>query len=252
MSCARFQQQKIETDILSRIQTSGELRVATTGDYRPFTYLSSNGSYSGMDIELAKNLADALNVNLIFVKTSWPTLSEDLKNNRFDIAMGGISRTVEREKIGSMSLGYITSGKTPVARCSDKIRFQTLEQIDQKDVKVIVNPGGTNEKFVRENLKKSSITVYQDNNTIFKQIVENKVDVMITDSTEVDLVVKLYPTLCAVTPGKTFDQSEKVYFMPKDMAWKTYVNKWLDPLIKENFVSIKYQEALKHFSSEKN
>ena len=50
----------------SRLQTildRGVLRVGTTGDYRPFTYLDkTDGTYSGFDIDLAHSLGAALGV----------------------------------------------------------------------------------------------------------------------------------------------------------------------------------------------
>ena len=49
-------------------------------------------------------------------------------------------------------------------------------------VKVIVNPGGTNERFARANYKQLKLIEYPDNVTIFQQIVDRKADVMITDA----------------------------------------------------------------------
>lgn len=215
-----------QTTILENVLNSKILRVGTTGDYKPFTYLNQS-HYEGIDIELAKNLAKSLNAKVKFVKTSWPTMRQDLKENKFDILMGGITKKLNKQQIGLFSSGYYTSGKTPIARCKDRDKYKSLGQIDRPNVKVIVNPGGTNQKFVKKHIKSAHIIVYNDNNTIFKQISERKADVMITDSIEVQLQSKLIPTLCATMPAKTFDKSEKAYLMPRDLIWREYVNAWL-------------------------
>jgi cyclohexadienyl dehydratase len=230
--------------ILAKIHQNGFIRVGTTGDYRPFSYLNSDGIYSGMDIALAQNLADSLKVKLVLVKTPWPNLSADVTADRFDIAMGGISKTPEREKIGFLSDGYWASGKTAIARCQETKKYLSLAQIDRPQVTVIVNPGGSNEKFLKANLSRAKILNYPDNNTIFDQIELKKADVMITDSSEVDLMTRLHRQLCAVTPGKTFDHSEFVYFMPVDLGWKEYVNGWLKRLMQKHVIEQAYEKAI--------
>ncbi|MCP4234839.1 MAG: transporter substrate-binding domain-containing protein [Aestuariibacter sp.] len=219
-----------QVTILDKVVHSKILRVGTTGDYKPFSYLN-DAKYEGIDIELAKILAKTLGAEVKFVKTSWPTLMHDLKANKFDIAMSGISKKLLRQQVGLFSKGYYVSGKTPISRCKDKGKFRNLESIDQPQVKLIVNPGGTNQKFVSKHIKLAQVIVHNDNNTIFEQIRRNNADIMITDSIEVRLQTKLYPDLCAAMPGETFDKFEKAYLMPRDLIWLEYVNAWLELLV---------------------
>ena len=157
------------------------------------------------------------------VPTSWPNLMRDFADDRFDIAMSGISINLERQRQAYFS----RDGKTPITLCSEEARFQTLEQIDQPGVTAIVNPGGTNEKFARANLKKARILVHPDNVTIFQQIVDGKADLMMTDAIEARLQSRLHPELCAVHPQQPFDFAEKAYLLPRDEAFKRYVDQWL-------------------------
>ena len=213
---------------LDDIRARGVLRVGTTGDYKPFSYRSNGGSpYLGVDVELAGQLAKALGVRLELVPTSWPTLMQDLGAERFDIAMSGVSVSLERQETALFSLPYLRDGKTAITRCADQARFQTLAQIDQPGVRLIVNPGGTNQRFVVANIKKASVAVHGDNVTIFEQIAAGRADLMITDAIEARLQQKLLPQLCAVHPEAPFDFSEKAYLLPRDLFWKAYVDQWL-------------------------
>ncbi|MEY4755117.1 MAG: hypothetical protein RJA34_15 [Pseudomonadota bacterium] len=215
-------------DRLDDIAARGVLRVGTTGDYKPFTFKNPvTGQYEGMDVDLAARLAQSLRVKLELVPTTWSKLMPDLEAGKFDIGVGGISVTLERQKTALFSLPYLRDGKTPIARCENQARFATLAQIDQPGVRVIVNPGGTNERFDRANLQHAQIVVYPDNVTIFEQLVAGKADLMITDATETLLQQKLQPGLCAVHPQAPFDFSEKAYLLPNDWRWKAYVDQWL-------------------------
>ncbi|NWB45562.1 transporter substrate-binding domain-containing protein [Pseudomonas gingeri] len=219
-------QQEATHSRLDHIVEQGVLRVGTTGDYKPFSYKNADG-FIGLDIELAEGLAASLGVKLELVPTTWPTLMGDLQADKFDLAISGISVNMERQKLAFFSQPYQRDGKTPITLCSRQQAFQTLAQIDRPNVRAIVNPGGTNEKFARANLKQAQILVHPDNVTIFQQIVDGKADLMMTDAVETRVQQKLHPELCAVHPDQPFDFSEKAVLLPRDIVLKQYVDQWL-------------------------
>jgi cyclohexadienyl dehydratase len=214
---------------LDSILARGVLRVGTTGDYRPFSALDkASGAYAGFDIDLAQSLGAALGVRVEFMPTTWPDLAKDFQAGAFDIAMGGVSVTLDRAKKGFFSIPYMREGKTPIARCADKDKYQTLAEIDRPEVRVIANPGGTNERFDRANLHVAAIAIYPDNLTIFDEIAKGDADLMITDASETRFQQKLHAgVLCAIHPDKPFDFAEKAYWMPQDPALKAFVDQWL-------------------------
>jgi cyclohexadienyl dehydratase len=212
---------------LDQILDSGVLRIGTTGDYPPFTHLhDKTGIYSGTDIERAHSLADSLGVQARFVPTTWQTLMTDLAEGQFDIAMGGVSLTLERLQQGYFSLPYYWGGKIPIARCDNKNRFTSLEDIDNTGVKIIVNPGGTNQHYVNRQIHKATIVVHPDNVTIFDELVTGHADVMITDKIEAQWQEQQRPQLC-ITMEKTLTYQEKAYLLPRDEPLKHYVDAWL-------------------------
>lgn len=215
--------------VLDVLMQRGTLHVCTSGDYRPFTFHKGEGdSYEGIDIEMAKSLARAIGVQPQFVKTKWSELMADFTSGKCDIAMGGISVTLERQKRAFFSAPYLVNGKAPIARCADKTKFQSVADIDKPDVTVIVNPGGTNERFVRENLKQARIEVYPDNVTIFDQLLQGKADLMIAESIETKVQEKLHPGLCSINPDHPLQYGEMGYLLPKgDIVFKDFVDQWL-------------------------
>jgi cyclohexadienyl dehydratase len=215
--------------VLQRIGATQVLRVGVTGDYAPFS-VESGGTLTGADIDLAQRLAEHLHAQPVFIRTSWRALVQDLRDDDFDLAMGGVSVTPERSAQGAFSIPYATGGKTIVARCVDASRFHDLEHVDRRKVRVIVNPGGTNEQYVREHLHRAHIQVYNDNRTIFDELRAGRADVMITDDTEADLQVHQHPDLCRALAG-TLTHADKAILMPKDPALVEAVNGWLKEAI---------------------
>jgi cyclohexadienyl dehydratase len=214
---------------LDTVTQRGTLQVCTTGDYKPFTFHKADAdAYEGIDIELAKSLAKAIGVDVRFVKTKWSDLMPDFTSGKCNIAMGGISVTLERQKRAFFSAPYLVNGKAPIARCADKAKFQSVLDIDKPEVTVIVNPGGTNERFVRQNLKQARIEVYPDNVTIFDQVLQGKADLMIAESIETKVQEKLRPGLCAINPDQPLQYGEMGYLLPQgDTVFKAFVDQWL-------------------------
>ena len=219
---------RAEATRLDEIIQRGTLRVGLTGDYRPFSIKAEDGSFSGLDVDQANSLASALGVKLQIVPTAWATLMSDLQAGKFDIGMGGITETLERAKTAFFSVPVMESGKTPIARCADRDKYQTLEQIDHPGVRVITNPGGTNERFDRAHLHAAEIIVFPSNATIFDELAAGHADLMITDGIETRLQQKLHPgVLCAIRPDHPFDTSELGYMMPRDIVLKLFVDLWI-------------------------
>jgi len=229
---------------LARVQASGVLRIATTGDYAPFS-LERDGRLSGADIALAQSLAADLGLVAVFVPTSWPTLMPDLAADRFDVALSGISITPGRATAASFSLPYHTGGKTILARCAERARFDTPQELDDARVRVIVNPGGTNEAWVRANLGQAQIRVHPDNRSIFQEIVAGRADAMVTDDVEAELQARRHPQLCRTLPG-TLTRVEKAVLMPRDVALKAAVDAWLQRQLQAGVPATLLREALAH------
>ncbi|MFT3718483.1 transporter substrate-binding domain-containing protein [Pseudorhodoferax sp.] len=181
---------------LDRITESKTLRVGTPGDYRPFA-IRTDAGYSGHDIDLIEAMARELGVKIEYVPTSWPNLLKDLQADRFDIAVGGITRNVARLRQADMLPGYAPFGKVALVRAADKDKYRTLDDLNQPSVRVIKNPGGTNEAFVLANLKAAQVATHEKNAEIPALIAAGQGDVMITETYEALHYVRADPRLHA-------------------------------------------------------
>ena len=211
---------------LAAVRAAGVLRVGTTGDYKPFAFRETDGSYRGADITMARDLGAALGVKVEFVPTTWAKLNDDFAVNRFDIAVGGVTILPAREKIAAFSTATLVDGKRPIVRCADKDRLNTVAAIDQPGVRVVVNPGASNEDFARSHFPHAKLTVHPDNVSVFDEIVAGREDVMVTDGVEVDHQALLHKELCAAAVAAPFTRLEKAFMLPRDPAFVQAVDQW--------------------------
>ena len=202
---------------INRIQERGTILIGTTGDYRPLSFREADGTYWGFGIEVAGQIAKRLGVNIQFVPTSWPTLSADVLADPqlFDLAIGGITITDARKQTMLMSDGYLANGKTILCQASEADRYHSLADIDKPDVRVMVNPGGLNEKFANQNLTHATIIVYDKNEEIPSLIAEGQADVMITEITEAPYYIQTDTRLAAPLLNAPFTHGEIGVLMRK-------------------------------------
>ncbi|MDO6601857.1 transporter substrate-binding domain-containing protein [Arenibacter palladensis] len=214
--------------ILNTILGRDTINIGTTGDFMPFSYKTdASNNYLGIDIVMAKDLAKHLGVNFKFIETTWPTLMTDLMEGKFDVGMSGITITSAREKQALFSIPVYSSGKVAITRDENVSLYASIENINRKEVKVIFNPGGTNESFARENFPKATLILNEDNITIFQKLIDKEADVMVTDAIETRIQEQIHKELEAVNPNKPFNSFDFGYLIQKDSVFKRVIDEWL-------------------------
>ena len=223
----------------------GTIKIGTTGDYKPFTYLN-NGNYEGYDIQVAKLIGEEMGVKVEFISTTWKSLLEDLKENKFDMAMGGITRTTKRQMEAQMSNPYLIFGKCFLVRKNEKDKYNSIEKVNNPNVKVGVNIGGTNESFADTYLSQANIIRYKNNLDVPVAVENNKVDIMVTETPEAILYEKNNPKLEGALTDKPLTKSQMGYLLPKeDQHFLNTINFILDELELKGKISDLQKEYLK-------
>ena len=223
-------EQKTYPEQIQRIVSSGVLRVGSTGDYQPMSYLDpETGSYVGFDAALAEDLAETLGVKVEYVPTSWPTLMEDTLAGKFDLAVCGITVTDARKEQALMSEGYLGNGKTVLCRREDAEKYTSLEAINHPEVRVMENPGGLNEKFAREYLPDATLIIHEVNQEIPGLVADGEADVMITETMEAGFYCAKDPRLAAPLIQDPFTRGQLGFLMPKGSEeLLDYVNAFIE------------------------
>lgn len=107
----------------------GELSVGVEIGYPPMEYYDTDGvTPIGFDIELARALAEKLNLKVKFFDTAWEGILAGLDSSRYDIAIN-ITVLPEREKRHNFTKPYIDSSMTIVALKGSKTKIDGPQDI---------------------------------------------------------------------------------------------------------------------------
>ena len=214
------------------------LRVGTIGDPPPFSIATDEG-YSGIDLELAEDLAQFLGRPLTIKQTTWRTLLADANADHFDVAMSGINVTDERSVALDFTRPYAEGARVAVVRCTDADRFQTLEDIDQPDVTVVAQVGTSTCDIVREHLPNAQLREAETLEEAALELLAGQGDVIM------DTVYRRtqHSALCATLGGRTFFPTSIAFAVPKGSPLLETVDQWLARRLEDGTV----ETLLRHY-----
>ena len=128
-----------EMSKLEKIKTSGKLVVGTSADYPPYEFhllSEEEGELVGIDIDIAKVIAQELGVQLEIKDLIFSRILNALESGQIDIALAGLSPTEERQKVASFSDVYYQAIQCVVIRKDNVERIKTIEDLRGKKVGV--------------------------------------------------------------------------------------------------------------------
>jgi ABC-type amino acid transport substrate-binding protein len=92
------------------------LHVAMTATFPPFEYAEKDGSYAGIDVDIAKYVANKLGMKVEISDMKFASLIPTLQSGRADMVISGISPTDKRSEVVSFTDSYFYPPKAIVAK----------------------------------------------------------------------------------------------------------------------------------------
>lgn len=203
--------------------SAGTLRVGVSGDYAPFVAAADTGEFTGLDIEIAKRLAQDLDMTVEFVRFAWPELATRIRHAEFDVAMSGVTALPDRAVIGRYTRPYAATGAVAAIRVEDAARFNSLDALDQPGVRIVVNAGGHLERVAKRLFRRASVRPVAENRSLLERVLAGNEDAAVVDSAEVHTA--LPRELRVIGP---FTHDHKAFLLPVDRgALAVRINAWL-------------------------
>jgi proton glutamate symport protein len=213
---------------LSTIQSSGVLRVGYNPNIIPFCYWNAQGDLVGFDVAYAYRLARDLNVTLELIPFEWTTIAADLRERRFDIAIGGIYETDDRLQTLTVSNFYYESPPAMIVRSGvvhDFLSRSAIMNLPQLRVAVFDDPVVVQMlRFLLPNARAEIVPNYDHPPPITDQI-----DGAFWTLQQAGAWAEVHPGFTAVAPTGMGGPILFVYLMPPGAdSLRQYINQWLE------------------------
>lgn len=194
-----------DDDRLQRIQTAQTLRVCIWPDYYGISFRNPKTlQLSGIDVDLARELARELGVEVEFVDSAFATLIEDVLGDRCDIAMFAIGITPARQQHLRFTQPHLASDIYAITTRTNR-RIRDWSDIDQPGTVVAVAKGTLHEPIMREKLQHAELRVLDTPHAREQEVQSGRADVFMTDYPYSRRMLDNHDWARLVSPTKTSD-----------------------------------------------
>ena len=185
--------------VLEKFLKTGELRVGMSGNQPPLNTHSRDGGLIGLEVDLAKQLASAMGVEVKFVEKPFGDLLAALDKGEVDIVMSGVSITASRTTRFAFAGPYMMSGRSVLTKSETLAAARGPDAMNQSQFKFAALDNSTSKDFVEKYLPKSKLVIVKDYDVGVQLVLDDKVDGLIADMTICVLSVLRYPDMGLAT-----------------------------------------------------
>ncbi|BED93007.1 MAG: glutamine ABC transporter permease [Candidatus Paraimprobicoccus trichonymphae] len=170
---------------LKNIKKKGYIILSTNAEFEPFEYKDGN-EFVGIDIDISREIAKKLNVNLKIEDVSYDALPLELSRNTCDFVMAAMSKTEEKARNMDFSEYYFRAKQFVIVQENSEIKNSK----DLKWKRIGVNLGSTGDIYCTENLVDSKIIRYDDSTDAVLDLLNKRIQAVVVDNLPAFKLVK--------------------------------------------------------------
>lgn len=155
---------------------SNTIIFAGSGGYPPFNFIDENNEVVGFDVDVGREIATRLGMQMKYTTTAWDGIIEGLRAGRYDAILGSMAVTEKRQEVVDFSVPYYFSG----AQLFVKEGGEVESPEDITDAHSIGVATGTT---FEQDAKKlgAQVKLYEDDNQTLIELLNGRLDGVITD-----------------------------------------------------------------------
>lgn len=181
--------------------TPGEIRVASMGDAKPYTFTDENGEFTGFDVELFTDVAKRMGYdNVVFTGQDFSGLLAAVANGQYDVGAAAIGITAERSETVDFSDGYL-AGFLTIITSDDSIK----DEAALAGQRVGVVQGTLQEAYAIKNFTESDLVKFPDNNAGISALNSGTIAAHFTDYESAKTYIEQYDALNLAVNIPSFD-----------------------------------------------
>lgn len=163
---------------IQKIKDAGKLVVGTSTPYEPMEYIDEQGTVVGFDIDLAKEIANSLDVEVEIIDMDFDLLIDSVVSEDIDIAIAAITINLERSEQVLFSNPYLNAGQVVVVNESN-IDINSPEDLNGSRVGVQI--GTTSQQEAEKYTNLSLVITFSDYSTALNYLLNGSINAIVID-----------------------------------------------------------------------
>ena len=207
------------TNLLETIKASGKLRLGTSADYPPYEFhkiIDGKDTIIGFDIEIAKEIAADLGVELVITDMGFDGLLTALQSGNIDMVVAGMTPTPERAEAVDFSDVYYTAIQKVIVRAADQATYTTIESLAGK--KVGAQLGAIQEGVVTDQMPNSELRALSKLPDLILDLKAGNVEAVVVEEPVAKAYIAANPELVFADIKLEQDEAGSAIALPKGSA----------------------------------
>jgi len=214
-------------DTLATIRQRGSLRVGVVENL-PFVMRNADGDLAGFSIDLGRQLANDLGVEVEFVPTSWSQLIPDLLGKHFDVIATGLWLTPARALVVNFSNPTSVGSTYLVAGKSLASAMRSRQDFNRPDVRIVVYAGTGQEVVAGRLFPRATLVKIEGDADPLAPVLEGRAHALLVSTPAPQLVVDRAPDRLVMPFEDALQTATTAAAIRKgDADFLNFLNSWL-------------------------
>lgn len=163
---------------------AGKLIMSTNAAFPPYEMVADDGSYEGIDVEVAGAIAEKLGLELVVDDMDFDAALLAVQQNKSDIVMAGVTVTEDRQLVMNFSDSYATGVQVVIVKEGSDV---TLDNLGEKMIGT--QRGTTGYIYTSDDYGDDHVTAYDNGASAVQALINGQVDCVVIDSAPAEAFV---------------------------------------------------------------
>lgn len=230
-----------ETSAIEDIQKRGSIRVGMS-TFVPWAMRDKKGELIGFEIDVAKQLAGDMDVNIEFIPTAWDGIIPALLAGKFDVIIGGMSITEERSKTVDFTIPYAHSSLGVMANKKIAESLTWPDDYNSTDVTFVCRRGATPCNYIQNEFPKATLRQFDDQGQTLQEVLNGNAHAMISSQPLPAHTIFENPDVAFAPTNEKIDPGNEAFALRKnDPDAKEYFSNWITTNTENGFLEERHQ-----------
>lgn len=219
-------QQLSSESVIESIKEAGVIKIGLS-IFRPWSMRDLNGELIGFELDVGRELAADMGVEVEFVPTSWDGIIPALVSGKFDVIISGMSITPQRNLTVAFSDPYAFSGMTILANREMTDGF-TLADFNSPDVTFSARRGATPATVIAEMFPEAELLLFDEDGASTQEVLNGNAHATMASEPDPSDQARRYPETLYVPFDQSFQAGGEAFaFRKGDPDAENFFNNWV-------------------------
>jgi ABC-type amino acid transport substrate-binding protein len=235
---------------IQEIKDRGTIRVAFAESIPMQFKDPKTNEWKGYNVDMAKALAEVLEVELEQIDAQWSTLIPGLMSDKWDICMVDMWATPKRAQTVVFTDPYFVAGWKLAVNTTKGL--ESWEDLNQQGRVIVAISGTADEQMARENFPEAEVRALVTDNvtSTFLEVANGRADAILTDELNIRMFKSRNPQAPVdfLEPDRTMRPTGFAYaIQPGDYHYLNFLNTWISSVLTGGLADEKKKEWLEDF-----